>query len=107
MDRADKFHPAELKAERAPVIERVSLLHTLLSEPDCDFVIGDDCRTGSFRDRRRVRRVIHVPMRNENIIGDDPFYIDIFGQFIASDKRIEQYPFPVYFNQKTGLPEIC
>ena len=93
MDGIDEFHAAELEGVASAVVEWMALLQALVAEPHRNLVIGDNGCAGAFGDVRRIGQMVSVPVRDQDVIRHYLIHINISGQIVARDERIEQQSF--------------
>ena len=88
MNGVDEAQATEIKA-RAAVIDGMRLGRALFAKPLRDFKRRNNRRPGLLGNGYRIPDVVTVTVGNQNVIGLETERIDILGQRIAGDKRIE------------------
>jgi hypothetical protein len=82
----------------ATMIKRVAFFQALLPEPEDHFVIGDNGSANAPDDIGSIGDVVGVAMGDEDIISRNPLYIDLAGQFVSANERVEQEVFAADFH---------
>src|SRR5260370_28550212 len=102
----DVFDAAKIKPPGSAMIQRVTLLQALVSKPNCNFIVGNDGSAGALGDVRRVREVVGMAVRNEDVISGNGFDINTLGQLVAGNERIEQKVLVRNPDRKAGVTVI-
>jgi len=95
-----KFDAAKSELATAAVIERMDFRRAFLVEPGGNLVIGNHRRAGAFGDFHRVTDVVAVPVRNKDEIRRHCFHVNVLGEWIPGDKRVEQSVLPPTATEK-------
>ena len=78
----------------------------LFVEPGGDFEAGNHERVGASGNFHRIADMVAVPVRNEDEIRRHFFHINVFGERIARNERVEQQGFAANYDRETGVTVV-
>lgn len=106
MNRVHQLHAPEIKGKGAAMIHSVQVFDALLSDPLNHLKAADDLGAGFFGNLHRIRHVILMAVRKQDVIGLDGIDIDLGCGGVWRDEGIKEKPLSGYFHAETGMSVI-
>ena len=106
MDRNRHLYAAERHFGRAARVHALDLLQPLIFKPGTDLERRNHRRASAFCNLNHIRNMIAVPVRDENKIRGDLLDIDLCGERIGRDERVEEERAAAGLDRETSVAVV-